>query len=392
MSIFSITFRATFILIALFMLASCGEKKAPAPAPPEVKVVNVMQQDVPIYKEFVGQIYGIYDIPIRARVEGWVEKISFEEGRRVKKGQLLYSIDPQPFQTRVAEAMSVLAAARTDLVNAEGEFNRYKSLVKKNAVSQSDYDAAKANYEAAQASVEAAEANLRSAQINLSYTSIKSPISGIIGKTQARVGEFVGREPNPVILNTVSKTDTMRVEFFLSESDYLRLTRYVISKGVDIRKVNEANTANPNLELILADGSTFEYKGSLAFVDRQVNPATGSVLLQALFPNPDFLLRPGQFARVNAEIERMEGAVLVPQRCVMEIQGNYSVYKLNADSTLTFQPVKIGPRIGDTWIITEGLEANDKIVIEGLQFVKGGMTVSPVEIEFVSKSELIKSN
>ncbi len=384
--------RAGLILTALVMLASCGEKKAPALAPPEVKVVDVMQQDVPIHKEFVGQIYGIYDIPIRARVEGWIEKISFEEGRRVKKGQLLYTIDPQPFQARVAEAMSMLAAARTDLVNAESEYNRYKPLVKKNAVSQSDYDAAKANFEAAQASVEAAQANLRSAQINLSYTTIKSPISGIIGKTEARVGEFVGREPNPVILNTVSKTDTMRVEFFLSEADYLTYTRYAISQGRDIRKEREEQKRNPNLELLLADGTTFEQKGWVAFVDREINPSTGSVLIQAIFPNPSFLLRPGQFARIKAMLEKVEGGILVPQRCVMELQGQYNVYKLNKDNTVTFQPVEVGPRIGDTWIINEGLDASDKVVIEGLQFVKSDMTVNPVEVEFESKSDLIKSN
>jgi membrane fusion protein (multidrug efflux system) len=292
----------------------------------------------------------------------------------------------------VAEAMSVLAAARTDLVNAESEYNRYKPLVKKNAVSQSDYDAAKANFEAAQASVEAAEANLRSAEINLSYTSIRSPITGLIGKTQARVGEFVGREPNPVILNTVSKIDTMRVEFFLSESDYLTLTRYALSQGRDFRKRKELEDVEPTLDLLLADGTTFDHRGRLAFVDREINPSTGSVLIQAFFPNPDFLLRPGQFARVKAMIEKVDGAILAPQRCVMELQGKYNVYKLNEDNTVTFQPVEVGPQIGDTWVISKGLSADDKIVIEGLQFIKSGMTVNPVEVKFESKSDLIKSN
>jgi membrane fusion protein (multidrug efflux system) len=371
---------------------SCGQKGQQSPPPPVVKVVKVLQQDVPIYKEFVGQIYGIYDIPIRARVEGWLEKISFVEGGKVKKGQLLYTIDPQPFEARVAEAMSKLAASRTDLVNAESEYNRYKPLVKKNAVSQSDYDAAKANFEAAQASVKAAEANLRSAQINLSYTSMRSPLDGIIGKTQARVGEFVGKSPNPVILNTVSKIDTMRVEFFLSESDYLIMARFARSQQKSIGQGEQPRAREKTLELLLADGSSFEEMGWVAFVDREVNPGTGSILIQALFPNSKRLLKPGQFARVKAIIQEVEDAILVPQRCIMEQQGEYSVYKLNSDSTVSYQQVEVGAQIGDTWIIREGLDTDDKVVIEGLQFVGSGMRVQAVETEFESKSDRIKSN
>lgn len=383
---------AGLMLLAMVFSNSCGQKGQQSPPPPEVKVVKVLQQDVPIYKEFVGQIYGIYDIPIRARVEGWLEKISFEEGGKVKKGQLLYNIDPQPFEARVAEAMSKLAATRTDLVNAESEYNRYKPLVKKNAVSQSDYDAAKANFEAAQASVKAAEANLRSAQINLSYTAMRSPLDGIIGKTQARVGEFVGKSPNPVILNTVSKIDTMRVEFFLSESDYLVMARFARSQQKNIGQGEQPRPREKTLELLLADGSSFEEMGWVAFVDREVNPGTGSILIQALFPNPRRLLKPGQFARVKAIIQEVEGAILVPQRCIMEQQGKYSVYKLNSDSTLSFQQVEAGAQIGDTWIIREGLDTDDKVVIEGLQFVGSGMKVQAVETQFESKSDRIKSN
>jgi membrane fusion protein (multidrug efflux system) len=384
--------RAILLLAIIVMVTSCAEKKPQTPPPADITVVEVLQQDVPVYMEFVGQIYGIYDIPVRARVEGWLEELSFEEGGRVNKDQLLYTIDPAPYQTRVAEAKSRLASAKTDFANAESEYNRYKPLVEINAVSQSDYDAALANYDAARAAVEAAEANLRSAEIQLGYTRMFAPISGIIGKSHAQVGEFVGKDPNPVILNTVSRIDTMRVEFFLSESDYLRFTRYAQSQGRNVNEERKRTAQDPNLELILADGSIFEHKGWVRFVDRQVDPTTGSVLIQAYFPNPGRLLRPGQFARVNAVIERIEGAILVPQRCVSEIQGNYSIYKLNNDSTVSFQSVELGPRIGDMWVVLEGLDAGDEVVLEGIQYLRSGMTVNPVREEFESQSDIIKKN
>jgi membrane fusion protein (multidrug efflux system) len=287
--------------------------------------------------------------------------------------------------------MSNLAAAQTELINARNEYNRYKPLVERNAVSQSDYDAALAYYEAAQAQVDAAKANLRSAEIQLGYTSIYSPINGIIGKTQARVGEFVGREPNPVILNTVSRIDSMRVEFFLSEADYLTMARYVISGGKTLGNAMKPDQ-EPTLELILADGSTFNHMGWVVFIDRQVNPGTGSVLIQAIFPNPDRLLRPGQFARVKAMIEKVDDAILVPQKCVMELQGGYNVYKLVEGNKVAFQAIEVVTTFGDTWLVKKGLERGDKVVIEGLQFVKSGMTVNPVEKKFESQSDLINKN
>jgi membrane fusion protein (multidrug efflux system) len=388
---YSLVIKLSLLALIVISVSSCGEKEQKTPPPPDITVTKVLQQDVPIYKEFVGQIYGVSDIPIRARVEGWLEQINFNEGRPVRKGQLLYEVDKQPFEAKVAEALSNLAAAQTELINAENEYNRYRPLAEKNAVSQSDYDAALAYYEAARAQVDAAKANLKSAEIQLGYTSIYSPINGIIGKTQARVGEFVGREPNPVILNVVSRIDSIRVEFFLSEADYLRLARYAMSRGNNLKDETDPKM-NPNLELLLADGSYFEYKGWTEFIDREVNPGTGSVLIQAIFPNPDRLLRPGQFARVKAVIEEVPDAILVPQKCVVELQGRYNVYKLVEENKVMFQPIEVVTTFGDTWLVKEGLEKGDKVVMEGLQFVKSDMIINPVEKEFESQSDLINKD
>lgn len=374
-----------FLFLGSMLWTSCGsDEKAVAP-PPDIKVIEVIIQDVPIHREFVGQLSGIYDIPIRARVEGWLDGLSFDEGRQVKKGQLLYEIDSQPFEAMVAEAMSVLAAAKTELVNAEAEYNRYKPLAERNAVSQSDYDAALAAFDAAKATVDAAEANLEYARIQMGYTSMYSPISGIIGKTNARVGEFVGREPNPVILNTVSRIDTMRVEFFLSEQTYLMLSRYAQSHGRNIHDPRNPRLREPNIELILSDGSMFDYKGYVGFIDREVDQSTGAILVQAIFPNPDKLLRPGQFARAKIKMTEEKDAILVPQRCLSELQGIYSVTTVDAENTIAVKQVEVGPVYKDYHVITGGLEKGDRIVLEGIQKVRPGMLVNPQLTTFESR-------
>lgn len=377
-------------LLFLVVLSSCGEdKKKQQAAPPEIQVVEVIQKDVPIYSEFVGQVYGLYDIPIRARVEGFLEGIYFQEGRAVKKGQLLYAIDAQPFIAEVASQKSKVAEAQTLLVNAEKELNRYKPLAAKNAVSQSDLDAAQATYEAALASVEAAKANMKMSQINLSYTKMKSPIKGVIGKTEAKIGEFVGREPNPVILNTVSRIDTIRVQFFLTESQFLRIAK---EYGVEIKekRENDEYKNKVNIQLILADGENYPHFGQVDFIDRNVDSSTGSLLVQASFPNIEGLIRPGMYAKVKIPIEVVKGGLLVPQRCVSELQGQYSVYIVNSDNIIEAKQVNIRDDIGDYYIVTEGISLGDKVVLEGLQKVGSGMEVVPVVTEFQSQSTEIE--
>jgi membrane fusion protein (multidrug efflux system) len=362
-------------LCSMFILIACGEKaetEAPASPPPTVTVIETKAQDVPLHLEFVGQTSGLKDIDIRARVEGFLEGLHFQEGAEIKKGDLLYTLESQPFQEKVATRMSNVAEAETVLAKTKGDLDRIEPLAKINAVSQSDLDAAKAAYDAASASLQAAQANLRAARIELGYTQIYSPIDGIIGKTQAKVGDFVGREPNPVILNTVSQVDTILVTFFITETQYLEIARYLAKadpQGDDQKE--------PNLELILIDGSVYAHKGRPDFVDREVDTTTGAMLVQASFDNPEKLLRPGQFVRVRVKARVVKDGILIPQRCVMELQGLYNVYVVGTDNTAETREITVGPKVGSDWLIVEGLEPGEKVVYEGLQKVRDGAAVKP---------------
>jgi len=375
-----------FVLGGLTIFISCKDKSAQVP-PPEIPVINVIKKDVPLRRDFVGQIYGFQDIPIRARVEGYLEGVHFDEGYPVKKGQLLYTIDAQPFIEAVAAQKGFVAEAQTYLVNAENELVRYKPLAEINAVSKSDLDATQASRDAASASLEAANANLRMSQINLSYTKIKSPINGLIGKTEARTGEFVGREPNPVILNMVSDITKTRVEFFLTEAEYLILARRFNKTVSEDGTINREHPNNKNnLTLILADGTIYEEKGSVEFLGRAIDPNTGSILVQASFDNQKGLLRPGMYAKVRVEFEVVEGAILVPQKCITELQGQYAVMVVEEGNIIKSRQVVVSDRIGDLWLITEGLESNEQVVLEGIQKVTSGMEIKPVLSEFKSQT------
>lgn len=382
-SLFSKLSLATLLSVAIF---SCGEKEKKAPPPPEIPVVEVIQKDVPLYKQFVGQVYGFSDIPIRARVAGFLEGVHFDEGLSVTKGQLLYTIDPSEYQSKVSTQESQLAEARTNLAKSKSDLDRIEPLAKINAVSKSDLDAAQANYDASVAYVNAEISNLKFANINLSYCWIKSPIDGMIGKTKARVGEFVGKDPNPVILNTVSTTDSVRVEFFIAEAQYIRLAR----EFQRLRDFNEeeAQKREPNLQLILADGSIFKYKGYTNFINREIDPQTGSLLVQTTFPNPNNLLKPGQYAKVVVKMKDVPDALLIPQRCVIELQGQYSVYVVNSENEVESRQINLGDEIGDLVLVNEGLNAGDKVVIDALQKVGSGMVVIPQVTVFESQSNI----
>ncbi len=369
-----------FLLIAIACNKDKETKQAP---PPTIQVVEVLQKDVPIYEYFVGQVYGQEDISINARVEGFLTGMYFEEGRRVEKGTLLYTIDAEPFIAAVAGEKSKVAEAQTRVVNAENEYARYQPLAETQAVSQSDVDYTKATRDASLAGLEAAKASLRMAEINLSYTQVKAPISGFIGKTLARVGEFVGRSPNPVILNTVSRVANVRVHFFLTESQYLFLAREIRSRQGVVDRPAEAKV---DITLILSDGSTHPHNGKVDFINREVDAETGAILIQATFPNPELILRPGQFARVKIMMKQDNGAVLVPQRCVNELQGQYSVFVVNSENKIESRQIKIAEKYNDFYIVAEGLKAKDKIVLEGLQKVGSGMEVVPVVTEFESQT------
>ncbi len=372
-----------FVLSGLtLILYSCKEEKTEEVKIPEITVVKTVQKDIPIYETYVGQVYGYSDIPIRARVQGFLTGIYFHEGSKVEKGDLLYTIDPQEYEAKVATQESYLAEAKTQLAKAKSDLDRIEPLAKINAVSKSDLDAARANYQAALSYVKAMESNLKFAKINLGYCWVKAPISGLIGKTNARIGEFVGQNPNPVILNTISTTDTVRVQFFINEADYLRLARKY-KKDTIFRKTKKDKSV---LRLILADGSIFKYKGYINFINREVDPQTGSLLVETVFPNPERLLKPGQYSKVVVQLAEVKDALLIPQRCIMELQGQHMVFLVKEDNTVENKLIETGEKIGDMQIVTKGLKPGDKVVIDALQMVKSGIKITPKVIEFESKT------
>lgn len=360
------------ILTSGLLFISCGDDANKAPVP-KIEIYEVVEQDVPIINEFVGNVAGQKDIAIRARAIGFLEGIHFNEGTLVKKGQLLYTIESQQYESESAAMQSKLAEAKTNLAYTESDLNRIKPLAEVFAVSQSDLDAAIAKHDAAKANVAAAKANLRASNILLDYTKIKSPITGIIGKTKAKVGDFVGQSPNPVILNVVSLIDTMLVDFYLTESNYIRIFRELIEQNPE-----ERGQKKKKMQLVLVDGSVFKYNGTIKFIDREVDPTTGAILIQAAFPNPEKLLRPGQFAKVRAEVDLVENGILIPQRCVIETQGKHSVFVIDEENKVVRREIKTGPTVNSSWLVEEGLKSGDKVVYEGLQKVKPGMVIEPV--------------
>ena len=377
--------KTNYVLLSLFLsiVLGCGEKEPPAMPPMELQVYEIKAESVPLYEEFVGQVYGEKDIPIRARVEGFLQGIHFKEGQRVDQGQLLYTIDPEPFQEKVAAETSKVSEAQTMLVQAESDLRRIEPLAEMSAVSQQELTMAVSTRDAAESNLEAAKANLNIAKINLGYCQMYSPIEGIIGKTNAREGEFVGKDPNPVILNTVSQLRNIRFQFFLSENDYLKIAREYAARTK--QKIQRSDSADVGLRLILADGQEYPEDGKVDFIDRNIDSSTGSILIQATFPNPDRLIRPGQFARVRVQFSRADDAILIPQKCALELQGQYSVFVVNAENKLESRQVQVGESIGEFYLIREGLNAGDKILMEGLQRARQDLEIIPKVTEFESK-------
>jgi membrane fusion protein (multidrug efflux system) len=365
----TIPLKSVFVFFIL-LLIGC-EKKTQTVAVQNLKAIEVEQQTVPIFKDFVGQVYGQADIPIRARVDGFVEKIHFNEGLKVTKGQLLYSIDDYPFRLNVTREQSRVSEAKIMLVNAENDLGRIQPLADLNAVSKRDLDAAVARKQAAEESLKSAEASLSLAKVNLGYTNVYAPITGIIGKTKAKVGEYVGKAPNPVILNTVSQIDSVIVEFFLNERDYLTLAREVIEKSP-----SDTKKADLPFELYLADGQLFPHQGKFRFIDRNVDPTTGSILIQSIFPNPENLIRPGQFAKVRSMVNVIENALVIPQRCAFEVQGFFNVFVVGQDNIVVQRQVEILDSFEDKFIVRSGVEKGERVLIDGLMSVKSGQEVN----------------
>ena len=361
--------RSLWTALLLTGLAGCKKAPPPAPPPPEVVVQPVEVRDVPVQAEFTGEVRGGEDVEVRARVAGFLQQLSYQEGSLVKKGDLLFVIDPKPFEATAARARADLAEAQARYNRAVIQVNRLKPLAAQNAVSQQDLDNAIANQEANKAAVDAAQASLTTAELDLGYTRVTSPIDGMAGNRQVDVGSFVGA-PQPTVLTVVSSLDPIRFDFTVSESEYLQYARAVRAEG-------RRGEGIGGLELILADGSVHTAKGRVTVVGRGVNTETGTLPIQAVFANPGGLIRPGQFGRVRFPITTRKQAIVIPQRAVQELQGTFNVYVVGQDSVVQVRTVKPANRIGSDWVIAEGLEPADRIVVEGIQKVRPGAKVRP---------------
>jgi RND family efflux transporter MFP subunit len=347
--------------------------------PPDVMVAQVEQRDVPIYGEWIGTLDGFVNADVRAQVTGYLVRQDYKEGAFVNKGQLLFEIDPRPFQAALDQAEGQLAQATAQLANAEAvqvrtqlDVERYTPLAKEQAASQQDLDnatqnnlAAKATVATAKAQIKTAEAAVETAKLNLGFTRLTAPISGIAGQAQLQVGALVNTSSTPV--TTVSTLDPIRDYFTVSEQDYIELQK----------QFSSSDRQRWKLQLILADGTIYPHEGAFYFAGRAVDQNTGAIQLAALFPNPGNVLRPGQYGKVRAVVRIEKGALLVPQPAVAELQGNYQVDVVGEDGKIAIRPVKVGDRIGTMWIIQDGLKPGERVVAEGQQTLLPGMTVQP---------------
>ena len=407
---------AIAVMLAALAAAGCSKARAtaPPPSPPEVEVVQVEQRDVPIYNEWIGTLDGTINADIKSQVTGYLLSKNYAEGSFVRKGQLLFEIDPRPFQATVDQARGELAKAQGQFGQAEAQLqqaqaqlaqaeanqgktqldaDRYTKLVKSGVGTQQEYDnavqanlAAKANVKAAEAGVKtaragvesarsqikAAEATVRTAELNLGFTRITAPIDGVAGVAAVQVGNLVNPiNPNSPALTTISSVDPIRVWFTAGEQEYLNTIRgTMVENGHGAVKKME-------LELVLSDGTVYPHKGQFYMADRSVDPKTGAIKLAGLFPNPGNALRPGEYGRVRAIISTRAGALLVPQRAVTELQGSYRVAVVGPDNKVSIRPVKVGERVGSDWIIEDGLKAGEMVVVEGTQKVRPDMAVTP---------------
>jgi membrane fusion protein (multidrug efflux system) len=360
---------AAAVCLSSFLLIGCGEEKAAGPAAPAVEVANVVVKDVPIVREWVGTTDGLVNGKINAQVQGYLIKQNYKEGSEVKKGQVLFEIDPRPFQAALEQAKGQLAVNEGQLYTAKANLEKIRPLAAVNAVSKKDLDDAIGREASAKAAVQAGKASVRKDEIDLSFTKITSPIDGIAGISKAQLGDLVGSPGGPE-LTTVSTVDPIKVFVPLSEQEYMRFTRTAEARG-------KSDQEGPNLELILADGRVFPHKGRLYFADRQVDERTGTIKIATLFPNPGNILRPGQFAKIRALIETQKGALLVPQRAVNELQGRFQVAVVGPDNKVDLRWVKVGERAGPLWVIDEGLKPGERVIVEGIQKAKAGLPVTP---------------
>lgn len=365
-------FQISVLIVLMILPGSCKDKEIAPVEILEVPVIEVLQQNVALESEYTGQTYGESDVELRSRVEGWVLSINFKEGSMVKKGQLLYTIDPLPYQNAVDEAAAALSDATGMMIKAKNDLDRIEPLATIGAVSQRELVAAQASYTSSKAMVEASQASLRNAKIELGYCNMVAPISGMIGISNFKVGDYVSKGPQ-FIMNTVSSIDKVRVRFTISEKEYLRITRLMQAMGIKLGERAD------NVSMTLADGSPYPIKGKLNFADRQVDPATGAMTLEAEFKNTDNILRPGQYVKLKIVTDYRENALLIPQRAVNEMQGSFQVFTVADSNKLVLKLIKLGPSYNMSYIVDQGLIRGERIVIGGTQMLRSGSVISPIE-------------
>ena len=399
------------LIVTSLVVSGCKTQMAQA-GPPDVQVMQVQQKDVPIYSEWIGTLEGMVNAEIKAQVSGYLLKQDYSEGSFVKKGQLLFEIDPRPLQAVLDQAKGDLARAEGQLAQAESQLvqanaqlaqaqanqgkaqldvNRYTPLAKEKAVTEQDLDnavqanlaakalvaaanagieTAKAAIQAAKAQVKTSQAAVQTAQLNLGFTRITSLIDGVAGIAKAQVGDLVS--PNGQALTTVSTLDPIKVYFTVSEQEWLDWNKRFPTEAIRV-----AERKQLPLELILANGSSYPHQGFIYLSDREVNQTTGTIRIAGLFPNPENILRPGGYGRIRAATNMRQGALLVPQRAVTELQGSYEVAVVGSDNKVSIRTVKAGDQTSDMWVIEEGLKPGELVVVEGVQKVRAGAVVTP---------------
>jgi RND family efflux transporter MFP subunit len=360
-------FICVFSFAVLILFATSCKKKPASPPPPEVQIITLAPTNFPIFEEWVGTLDGFVNAQIQGQVTGYLLTQNYTEGSEVKKGDLLFQIDPRPFQAALDQAQAKLAQDQAQSGKTELDQKRYTPLAQEQAISQEQLDNAVQANLAAKAQVKADEATVESAQLNLSFTRITSPIDGLAGTAMAQIGNLVGQSGS--VLTTVSTINPIKVYFQVSEQSYLTFWRRLIG----LTNADE----NFSLRLIFSDGSVYPEIGKFSYADRQIDANTGTLQIFGLFPNEKFILRPGQYGRVRAQTQIMTNALIVPQRAVTELQGAYQVALITETNTVHLQSVKVGEQVGSNWIIESGLKSADRVVVEGLQKAKEGAVVNP---------------
>jgi membrane fusion protein (multidrug efflux system) len=360
-------FGSAVITLALLPAAACARREPPPVRPIEVQVTPVVQRDVPVVGEWIGTLDGSVNADIRPKVEGYLLRQFYKEGQFVRRNAPLFEIDPRQFRAALEQSQGTLARAEAQFAKATKDVERFTPLVAQKAVSQQELDNALAAERDGRGAVAAAEAAVRQAALNLDWTRMTSPIEGIVGIAKAQVGDLVNPQ---TVMTTVSTVDPIRVTFGISEREYM-------NRAARINRDNYATTERgPSLELLLEDGTVFAHEGKAVLVDREVDVKTGTLTIRGFFPNPHNILRPGQYARVRAELDVKQGALLVPQSAVSELQGGMRVAVVGADGKAEIRAVEPGPRVGDLWVIEKGVKAGESVIVTGLQYIRAGTSVT----------------